>query len=85
MGCTLIDVRHIFDRSPPTICNVCGGRITAEHILLRCSKYSNERQYILSWLRENNLPISMPSILKDCEIIHLIIDFLVKVKMINEI
>ena len=85
LGCTLIDVKHIFDRSPLPICDTCGTRITAEHILLHCTKYSQYRLLLNSYLREKAQPMSMPTVLDNSQVIYWVINFLKKSNTLNQL
>ena len=80
-----MDVKHIFDRSPLPICDSCGVRVTAEHLLLNCTKYLNSRQLLISYLREKNLAISMSSVLSNSDVIYLVIDFLKKNGLVDKL
>ena len=83
LGCVLMDIKHIFDRTEPIICSQCNVRLTSKHVILFCPKYINMRRRLLSYTRENNINLDMATILQDTFPIQLLIMFLKDSKIID--
>jgi hypothetical protein len=43
MGYTRLTHRHVIEKKPCPVCEICNISITVEHILLECPKYDTER------------------------------------------
>ena len=85
LGCVLIDSKHLFDRSDPPICNQCHVRLTSRHAILYCPKYTNVRNRLLLYIRENNISFNMTTILQDSFPIQILLSFLKNSKIIDEL
>ena len=44
IGHSIITHQHIFNKEPPPKCDVCPYRLTVDHILIECKKYTKERE-----------------------------------------
>ena len=78
-----MDNKHIFERVQPDMCNICNVRFTSKHAILFCPKYNNLRTTLLSYIRKENLMLSMDTILNDYFPIHILLDFLKNSGIIN--
>ena len=85
MGCTLLDVKHHFEKIPPPQCDTCRVRLTVKHIIMYCPKYVNKRNDISKHIRENNLDYSLETVLKDSFPIELVLLFLYRCGLMDSL
>ena len=76
LGCTLIDVKHLFERTAPLQCNTCNTRCNSKHLILFCPDFANFRTSLVDYIRDNNLIYSINTMLQDTFPMDLLLVFL---------
>lgn len=83
MCCTLLDVKHFYEGMAPPVCEECNVRLTSKHVLMDCTKYTQERVNVVQHLNESNVQGSIYGLLGDGFPISLLISFLRKTGLLH--
>ena len=89
IGHTALTHCHLIEKRPPPICHKCNitTRYTIQHFLIDCPHLHQHRMHILHYINDKKLILNLPTLLGDDhpQLIDLLLEFLHKTKLINNI
>ena len=87
IGHTYITHSFLWNKEPRPICNTCNITLNVKHILLKCNKYDRHRQSITQYCQDNNLPLTLQTLLNnDHPNLHeLVFEYLEETDLISDL